>query len=296
MPRHTKFAGLAAFLFSVGSASAVAEPAMWTLADEDTTINIIGTVHYLPEDVDWRTGRIGEAFDAADTVCFELDAENRAAETVAMMFNEGLFRDGEQLVDHLNNRQIKELRETAHFLGIPFASLNMMKPWFASLTMDEYVVDRLDLGDGVEFTLYPEIAATGKELCELETPQEQLGEWIGMSLRDQVEVLFLEYPGAEDLNPEEALEFGEQQLAELIGEWVEGDVAALDELINTEASLSEPFHNALLVSRNENWIPRIEALLEQEGNILIAVGAAHLAGDDSVIRMLRARGHKIDGP
>ena len=273
-----------------------AEPALWTLSDEDTTISIVGTVHYLPEDLDWRTGKIGDAFDAAHTVCFELDAEARAAESAVMMFERGIFKKGDRLSNHLTNEQVSELQEIAEYLGIPFESLNVMKPWFASLTMEEYMVDRMDLGDGVEFTLYPEVAASGKALCELESPEEQLGHWIEMDLEDQIEVLFLEYPGTEDLSLEEQIEFSEDQFDQLVEDWVEGDVAALDQLINTEASLSKSFHDALLVKRNRNWIPRIEALLETEGEIFVAVGAAHLAGDDSVIKMLRDRGHKIVGP
>ena len=98
------------------------------------------------------------------------------------------------------------------------------------------------------------------------------------------------------MSARESIEFGKDRLDALVEDWLEGDVAAIDEVVNTEASLSGPFHQALLVSRNTSWVPRIEAMLEQEGNIMIAVGAAHLSGDDSVIKMLRARGHKIKGP
>ncbi len=289
---------IAAFLTGSGlTGAAFAEPAMWTLSDADTTINIIGTIHYLPEDTGWRSDRIGAAFKAAETVCFEVDAEGRGDETLSMMMDLGLFRNGDRLVDHLTAEQRAELEETAKLLNIPFYSLNVMKPWFASVTIEEFLIAEMELGEGVEFTLYPEVAESGKELCELETPQEQLGGWANLDIDEQIKIMFARSEETKDLSVSDALEHGEEQLEELIEDWLEGDVAAISELINEEAEYSQVFHNVLLVERNQRWVPRIEAMLEEKsGHIFIAVGAAHLAGDDSVITMLRNKGYKVKGP
>ena len=40
----------------------------------------------------------------------------------------------------------------------------------------------------------------------------------------------------------------------------------------------------------------IEAMLDEPGTVLIAVGAGHLAGPDSVITLLEAEGHEVTGP
>ena len=37
------------------------QPAMWTLKDEDTKLYILGTVHLLRPDLDWRTAEIDQA-------------------------------------------------------------------------------------------------------------------------------------------------------------------------------------------------------------------------------------------
>ncbi len=296
MSKLIKTAAALALCMSIAIYPAQAEPAVWTLSDEDTTISIVGTIHYLPEDADWRAGRIGEVFDAADTVCFELDAEARADESRVMMTRRGFFKFGDRLSEHLTNRQIRELKEKARTLRVPFTELDLMKPWLVSIVLDDIIIAETGYEDGVEFSLYPEILESGKTLCELETLEEQLGGWIDMELDDQIDALFTKYPGTEELSARESIEFGKDRLDALVEDWLEGDVVAIDEVVNTEASLSGPFHQALLVSRNTSWVPRIEAMLEQEGNIMIAVGAAHLSGDDSVIKMLRARGHKIKGP
>ena len=53
-------------------------------------------------------------------------------------------------------------------------------------------------------------------------------------------------------------------------------------------------YEALLVKRNANWADQIETMLEGSGTVFIAVGAAHLAGDDSVQRLLEQRGVEVD--
>jgi len=164
---------------------ASAEPAMWTMSDDDTTINIIGTVHLLPPDTEWQTERIIDAFEAADTVCFELDAVGRALEVTGLSFRRGLMPSGERLTDYLNKDEISDLKELAAELGIPFPSLNVMQPWFAGLTVEQYIATKAGFAEGVEFTLYPEVLSEGKNLCELETVEEQLGGLSGLSLKEQ---------------------------------------------------------------------------------------------------------------
>jgi uncharacterized protein YbaP (TraB family) len=48
-------------------------------------------------------------------------------------------------------------------------------------------------------------------------------------------------------------------------------------------------YQALLVDRNKDWAGQIQTLLAGKGVTVIAVGAAHLVGDDSVQVQLLAR-------
>ena len=57
---------------------------------------------------------------------------------------------------------------------------------------------------------------------------------------------------------------------------------------------SEPFYQTLLVRRNANWAGQIDTMMEGEGVIFIAVGSAHLAGDDSVQALLEQRGYTVE--
>lgn len=49
-------------------------------------------------------------------------------------------------------------------------------------------------------------------------------------------------------------------------------------------------YQRLLVQRNARWASRIKAMLDTPGTVFIAVGAAHLAGPDSVQAQLQKLG------
>jgi len=74
-------------------------------------------------------------------------------------------------------------------------------------------------------------------------------------------------------------------------------VAGLNERRNPRVTLVHDFdkfpelYRSLIVDRNRKWADEIGALLDDDANYLIVVGALHLVGQDSVIELLRAHGH-----
>lgn len=274
-------------------------PAIWELSDEDTTIHIFGTIHALPKDLVWRTEEINKAFAAADTFCVETDVDGKAMEVIQLTFSEGMFRDGDQLSNYLTEEQTEEIYEISEAVGILPVSIELMKPWNAMLTLSTAVGLKLGLDEasGVEFVLLPEARASGKTICEMESPLEHVTSISTLPLDVQIEVLTHEkeeYKDIEDFDV--ALEMMRADLNEMVGEWVRGDVEAMEDEDILEEYGHMDFYHAILTKRNENWIPRIEALLEEPGTKFIAVGAAHVAGPDSVIKMLRDKGYEVAGP
>ncbi len=81
---------------------------------------------------------------------------------------------------------------------------------------------------------------------------------------------------------------GSIELTQLIDAWKNGDVATIARLEDEDLRQTEPkLYQRLLVQRNEAWAKKIAAMLQQPGTVFIAVGAAHLAGPDSVQEQLR---------
>src|SRR3546814_18164428 len=61
-----------------------ARPALWKLADEDTTIYLFGTVHALPRALAWNARAVRDEFYSAVTLVVEV-ADDKEAESLAPM-------------------------------------------------------------------------------------------------------------------------------------------------------------------------------------------------------------------
>ena len=267
-------------------------PVLWTLKDEDTTLYILGTVHLLRPDLVWRTPEIDAAITAADTVVFEADTTSEQAGRDLMKFfsSEGMFSDGTQLTSLLTAPEIEQLEAALSEIGLPLDAVQPMRPWYAALNLSvmQMTQEGFDPSAGVEMKIEAEAKAKGAAFVYLETVDQQLGEFARLDTCAQVEFL---------MQSVQTMDQGDEMLDLLVSEWADGDTAGLGALMaSPEEFGSVAAYDALLKNRNERWTPIIAGMMEAPGTRLIAVGAGHLAGEDSVIKMLRAEGYEVTGP
>jgi len=265
-------------------------PAIWKMSDDDTTIYIYGTFHLLPEDLEWQTDEFNAALAASDTVYLEIDMSDptKQQEMAVEMFKRAMFSDGNSLETVMTEKQYEAFYESLEPLNISEGSIDGMKPWFASLQIQikQMVNDGFDPNKGVEMIIIEKATQNGAEFGYFETIFDQLDALSAGSMEDQIEGLLF---GAQSLD----------QMADmthsLMAEWADGDTVGLDVLMG-DADLfgSQESYDAMIVNRNQKWIPQIEAILDDPGTKFVAVGAGHLAGPDSVLKMLEAKGYTIE--
>ncbi len=162
--------------------------------------------------------------------------------------------------------------------------MDVFRPWLVGLNLSIAAIVRAgyDPQSGVELVLKARAEAAGKPVHGLETIDRQIGILAGMSEADQLAFLRSLLEAWEDATVE---------LDRMVGAWATGDVALLEEIAVDEMQSQSPvLYEALLVQRNTDWANQIQTLMEGSGTIFIAVGAAHLAGDDSVQEILADRG------
>ena len=286
-------ASLAAFSLGLGGCAhgttvetpppgAVPGPALWQVADEDTTIYLFGTVHALPKDKVWFDARIERAFAASDELVTEVDVSDVAGSGQALQ-NASLLPEGQSLRAMMSPEDRMEYEAALVTLGLPVEALDRLEPWFAAMTLSVLPLLRAgyDTQSGVEMELGER--AEGKARGALESIDEQIMLFDGMP--EAAQLAFLD-------ETVEALPRAANSLDAMVAEWIEGDAAELARLMNAE--LTDPaLRDRLLIQRNANWADWIEQRLEQPGTVFVAVGAGHLAGDGSVQDQLRERGLKV---
>ncbi len=257
-------------------------PALWKVADEDTTIYLFGTVHVLPAGIEWYGPRIEQALTSSDTLVTEIPV---GAETEARMqqlvMTTGMLPEGGNLREQIgaDNRAVYE--GALGKLGLPVNAFDRFEPWMAGLTLT--ILPLLQQGyspeSGVENQLESRAgAAMAREA--LETVEYQIG--IFDSMPQEAQVGFLMSAAA-------MVDETKASLDAMVDRWLVGDADGLAKIMNEE--LGDPaVAEALLYTRNANWAEWIDARLQQPGTVFIAVGAGHLAGERSVQDLLATRG------
>jgi uncharacterized protein YbaP (TraB family) len=259
-------------------------PALWRVADADTTIYLFGTVHALPSGVDWMRGEIPAALASADTLVTEVDMSEAASASPQLqsdVVGRAMLPKDESLRDLLDPRQRGEYEAAIAKLGMPVEAFDRYKPWYAALmfTMVPLMKQGYAGKSGVETGLAGQ--AAGKRHDALETIDFQLSVFDDLPRAEQVAYLMQVIEGSEDVKA---------TLDAMVADWLAGDADGLAVLMNEDMGDDPVLADRLLYARNRKWADWIVNRLDTPGTVFMAVGAGHLAGKGSVQDVLAQRG------
>jgi len=280
-------------------------PALWLLEDNDTHIYLFGTYHILPHRFRWRTTRFDAVVRSADELVLEV-ADVGAAETSAEAMAELQLGKTAPILWRVSPERRRALQDMVDDLGVPMERLDDLQTWAVAMGLAAAQIIRgmaaSDVGPdadaeeaasgappslsrfpGVEGPLEAEFRASHRPVSGVETAAQQMRFFRVLSFAEQRELLEAvvdAYGAGTDIGRDG--DIGES-------DWVHGNVAAIAR--ETQA-MRGPLYEVLLRGRNQVWTDWLIQRLNRPGTLLFAVGAGHLAGDDSVLEMLAARGFR----
>jgi hypothetical protein len=276
-----------AALASCGVQAAEPRPAMWKLADKDTTIYLFGTIHMLPEGRAWRTPAFEAALASADELVLEIAKVDDEMATAQTMMKLGLGKGLPPLRERVPAGKRPALESMAAESGVPMALLDRLDTWAAALSLLGVTFKRLGLDPslGVEERLTSDWKKrkSGKPVTGLETIEQQLGFFDTLDEAQQRTFLL----GVLD-DPADA----KAQFQAMVDAWASGDEKAIARTFEDEQNLTPELRSVLLGRRNAKWAEWLDSRMDRPGTVFVAVGAGHLAGKDSVQKMLKKRGFK----
>lgn len=296
LPLYLCFTGCAASTDSMASAPADAvtrpaegpatmpedaDPALWVIRDEDTTIYLFGTVHILKPGMTWFDEAVKDSFDASEELVIEMIKPD-PAEMMKIVNELAIDKTGVSLRDKLTEEDRAAYEAALTRLNLPVAAFDPLDPWFASVNISLIPLMRSGYAadQGAETELLAQAAARQMTITGLETPEQQLGFFD--NLPEEVQINFLNFTVA-------TIDEAAEGMDQMVIEWANANVDALGELMN--AGLEDRIlYETLLVNRNITWADWVEQRMEQPGTIFLAVGAGHLAGDSSLQAILAQKG------
>ncbi len=263
-----------------------ADPALWVVKDADTTVYLFGTVHVLKPGLTWFDEAVRAAFDRSDTLVLEMVEPDPAALQKIVMAK-GMTSGKPTLTEQLPPAKRAAVVAALTNAGLPQAAYDRMKPWLAAVTATITPLGKLgyDAGSGPEKVLGAAAKAAGKPVVGLETAEQQLGFFDGLSTPAQVEFLTASVDELPKLPAE---------MERMVRSWSRGDPAALAAVLNDSLKESPEVARVLLTDRNRTWAGWIGQRIKQPGVVFMAVGAGHLAGGEAVQAQLAKRGLKAE--
>lgn len=274
---------LAVLALALTAGSASAAPAIWKVSDEDSAVWLFGSIHMLPEGMEWRTEIFDNLLDEADRIYFETDLGLAAQPKIlALTMERGFARDGVLLNQRIDGKLMSKVRTAAETYAVPVPTLLAMQPWMAASTISVAALTAAgyDPTQGVETTLVSEIPVERQGF--LETAEEQIDAIAGGSEADQIQMLVATLGETDTLAT---------MVDTMVAAWLEGTPEVVADIFFADlGAYGEAFIDRLITQRNKNWVEQIEAMLQADEEALLIVGAGHLVGPENVVNLLINKG------
>lgn len=275
------------FGFQLGNAQEIKEKALlWEISGNklEKPSYLFGTLHLACEgDVEMRP-EIQNAFDASENLILEIAMDDPALMT--KMMQASISTDGKTISEKLGkDLAVKVDSLLQEKMGTGLNSFDQLNLPTLSAQMSLLSLD-CPMALGYDMVLTLEAEQIKKEITGLESIEKQIE--VLFSQSDEEAIQTIQY--IVDNLDEFILE--SQQLMELYKQ------QNIQEMYNfTKRSFDDPKYPSgnieeFLDKRNQNWIPIIEKNIQSKPSF-IAVGAAHLAGEQGVIQLLRNQGFTV---
>ena len=285
--QHRPIRTIAWALFTAAALTARAEDHhfFWEVKGAHNTVYLLGSVHMLKPADSALPAAVLRAYDRSTTLVMELNLNDIGAEQLlGAGLESALLPEGQTLAETLGSELYASYLAHAKPLGLDPEMTARFQPWFATLLLEQLTLARsgLEANSGIDMQLAKRAAGDHKTLVGLETMADQLGIFSHLSLEQQRQYLRTTL---------QQLDTQDTDVAQVVRAWQHGDTATMERLLREEAADSPQLFRMLTSDRNHRWLPKVTALLNDDHDDLVVVGAMHLVGKDGLIELLRAQGN-----
>jgi len=264
------------------------EGRMWRIERGDAPpSHIIGTVHLTDRRIRDLPRPIREAFENSEQAAFELRMTPEERQAMGALFEPA--EKTPRLSKLIDAETFDKLVAHAKRYGLPEKDVDELHP-FALIHLFSYSPEehqRQAAGDLIfDLWLIQWAYDLGMQVEGLETLEQHFAFMDSVPARDHANML---------RELVEQMEREPDRAERLIEDYLAGDMSSFFEEMEAELKKDpslRPFMDALLDQRNHQMVERAVPLLER-GKAFVAVGAAHLPGDEGMLHLLEQRGYRV---
>jgi uncharacterized protein len=261
---------------------------LWKVHSGQKVLYLAGSVHALGADSYPLSAAYESAFNSSGTLVEEINlAEAEQLAAAPLLLSKGLYTDGRTFESAVAKDTATLVATRLKNTGIPMEMIRTMKPWMVMLLITAFEAQKagLDAALGLDKYFFDKARAASKPVLALETAESQIDRFDKMpeSLQEQMLRSTLT-----------ELDSQQNSVAAMINAWKTGNAAALEKMSLSSFDGYRGAYTSLIVERNNNWVPQIEACMAKPQPCFVVVGAAHLIGPDGLLTLLKKKGYQIE--
>jgi len=224
--------------------------------DGDTTVYLFGTFHALDGQSEWFNDQVKDAFEKSN----ELVLETLIPETPGPIALHKPVR-------------MPTVTASASFLATTRMAISAGK------------TQGMQVGNGADMVLRHQAELEGKPVEGLETLESQLDMFTRMPAT-------ISAPPPKPGTPVGAtqMESLSKSMTDMQSAWKRGDQTVFVRMLSQLKQASPDTYRMLFTERNARWADWIAGRMQTPGTVFVAVGAGHLAGQDSLLVRLAELG------
>src|SRR6185503_4025076 len=260
----------------------------WKATGQGGVVYLIGSIHVMTPDFYPLSPALEAAFKDSDLLVEEVDMADMLDPTAQLRILSRGMLSGDQTLDKLLSPSTLALvRKATGDLGAAGGPLMRFKPWMLAIALQGLELQKVGFDPelGLDKHFYDQAKEQGKAVQGLETADYQISRFDTMTMEQQDRMLA---QTLKELDTEIA------SVGKLTAAWKAGDAPTVERIVLADLKDDPQMYQRLLVERNKNWLPKIEALFAGKGRAFVVVGAAHLVGPDGVLAMLKAKGYTVE--
>lgn len=260
---------------------------LWKIQSKTNTVYVLGSVHFMKQDIYPLDKKIEDAFDKSAVLAVEANVNDVGNLDIGKFMESALYQGGDTLEKHVSRDTYDLVKKEFAGSGILLDIVDKQKPWFLALTLSSIGLVQLGFDPTLGIDMHFLSKAEGKKrIAELESVDYQITLLSGLSDREQEAFLLSTARESRTLG---------REVNELIRAWKSGDTQTLESLLAKSGGEGmSSVNEKLLYGRNRHMASRIEDYLRTRETYFVIVGAGHLVGDRGIIEILKRKGYTVE--
>ncbi|MGL5150813.1 MAG: TraB/GumN family protein [Clostridium sp.] len=261
----------------------------WVISKESKEMYLVGTIHIADPTYNYMNKNITKFIDNSDGLAVEVDITS--AETITGALEFSFLPLGETIEKYLTPEELEKFKSLCTYVNLPYDGAKLYKPaTLLSYFQLHYLKEIGSSAEGVDSQLLYKFRDANKKIYQLETVESQFKLLDEFQDINELKKLLAEY---DESKIDEYSSKAKEEAKDLVNAYINGDSDYMLKQVEKTKKENEAYYNKLVKERNINMSNEIDKLFKEDGTKLVAVGALHFFGEDSIIKLLEEKGYTV---